>query len=375
MRTPGFLWHQLGLDHASRVSRFFSASTEHLLRHRWVLLLCLGATTLFLAGQTRHLELDTNNDIWFVEGDRTLELSDRFKATFGNDDFVYVLFESDDLFRPENVRRAAALADALEEEVPHLLELTWLGNVENIEDREDHIEIDEFFASAHEDPEALERLRPRALAEPTWVNDLISTDGRIAGLLLEMDAYPEDGTDPRKEVPPAVRAVLARDEFADLVIHAVGGPIIDYDIDVVTAREAVLFTGLCVVVQMAILFWVARGLRGLLAPIAVVLFAIVWAMGAIALYGFKLNIFFVMLPVLLICVGIGDSMHVIAELHQREDQGADRRSALVDAMGTVGWPCLLTSLTTAAGFLAFLAARIKPFREMGPGTGPLPLAS
>ena len=335
------------------------------MRYRWVLLACLGATTLFLGAQARHLELDTNNDIWFVEGDRTLELSDRFKAHFGNDDFIYVLFESDDFFRPENVRRMAALADALEAEVPHLLELTWLGNVEDIEGQDDHIEIEEFLAPAREDPGALERLRSKALAEPTWVNDLISSDGRIAGLLLEMDEYPEDGTDPRKDVPPAVRGVLARDEFSDLVLHAVGGPIIDYDIDVVTAREAALFTGLCILVQMAILFWVARGLRGVLAPIAVVSLAIVWAMGAIVLYDFKLNIFFVMLPVLLICVGIGDSMHVIAELHQEEDRGADRRSALVGAMATVGWPCLLTSLTTAAGFLAFLAARIQPFREMG----------
>ena len=30
-----------------------------------------------------------------------------------------------------------------------------------------------------------------------------------------------------------------------------------------------------------------------------------------------------------------------------------------------GMPCLLTSLTTAAGFLGFCAADIQPFREMG----------
>jgi len=349
----------------SSAYRFFSAMAETVLRQRALLLAAVLALTSFFAFHARKLELDTNNDIWFVEGDRTLELSDRFKEAFGNDDFVYIVFESEDFFRPENIRRMRELADALEVSVPHLLELTWLGNVEDIVGREDRIEIEEFLVKAPEEPAELAKLRRTALSEPTFVNDLISSDGRIAGLLLEMDAYPDEAGDPRKQVPPAVREVLGRPEYRDLLLHVVGGPIIDYDIDVLTAKEAALFTSLCLVVQMAILFWVARGPRGVAVPIAIVALAIVWTLGAIALYGFKLNIFAILLPVLLICVGIGDSMHLIAEFQDQRDRGLPRREALIHATGVVGWPCLLTSLTTAAGFLAFLAARIQPFREMG----------
>ncbi|MBW2271954.1 MAG: MMPL family transporter [Deltaproteobacteria bacterium] len=349
----------------SPAHRFFSELAAQLIQRRWLVLALVAALTAFMAAQTPRLELNTNNDIWFVEGDRTLELSEKFKEAFGNDDFIYVLFESEDFFRPENIRRLGALAEVLEEEVPHLLDLTWLGNVEDIEGLEDLIEIEEFLGEVPEDPARLAELRSRALAEPSFVNALISSDGRIAGLLLEMDAYPEGEMDPRKEVPPVVREILARPEFNDLELHAVGGPLIDYDIDVLTAQESALFTAICILVQMAILLWVARGPRGVLVPVVVVVLATTWALGAIALYGFKLNIFIIMLPVLLICVGIGDSMHVIAEFQDQQDRGLARRDALREAMGVVGWPCLLTSVTTAAGFLAFLAARIKPFREMG----------
>jgi len=198
---------------SSAVYRFFSGLAESMLRRRIPLLAVVLALTAFFAFQTRHLELDTNNDIWFVEGDPTLELSDRFKAAFGNDDFVYVVLESEDFFRPENIRRMRELAEALEASVPHLLELTWLGNVEDIVGREDLIEIEEFLAGEPESAADLAALRRRALAEPTFVNDLISADGRIAGLLLEMDAYPDEEGDPRKQVPPAVRDVLGRPEF------------------------------------------------------------------------------------------------------------------------------------------------------------------
>lgn len=353
-------------DNAPTAGRFFAEMTRGVLRFRWLVIAVLAGATVLLFAQARHLELNTNNDIWFVEGDRTLELSNRFKEAFGNDDFVYILFESEDFFRPESIRQMGRLANALEEEVPYLLDLTWLGNVEYIEGKEDEIEIAEFLAEVPESSDELAALRRKALAEPTFVDDLISRDGRIAGLLLEMDAYPDDGSvDPRKHVPPAVRAVLAQPEFRDLELHAVGGPLMDYDIDVITAQEAGLFTSLCVLVQMAILFWVGRGVRAVVVPVTVVILAVGWTLGVIVLYGFKLNIFIIMVPVLLICVGIGDSMHVIAEFQDQQDRGLRRRDALVAAMRNVGWPCLLTSITTAAGFLAFLAARIKPFREMG----------
>ncbi len=58
-------------------------------------------------------------------------------------------------------------------------------------------------------------------------------------------------------------------------------------------------------------------------------------------------------------------MHVIAEFEDQSRRGLGRRASLIRTLGRVGLPCFLTSLTTAAGFLSFLSAGIKPFREMG----------
>ena len=100
-------------------------------------------------------------------------------------------------------------------------------------------------------------------------------------------------------------------------------------------------------------------------PLLIVATTVVWTFAAIVLYGITLNIFVAMLPILLICVGIGDSVHMITEYHDTRDRGIAPGEALIAAMGTIGFPCLLTSVTTAAGFLAFATARVKPFREMG----------
>jgi hydrophobe/amphiphile efflux-3 (HAE3) family protein len=346
-------------------SRFFAQVGVWVPRARWLLLLGVAVVSVFLAGRLGDLHFDMSNEAWLIEGDDTLRTLEEFKAIFGNDDFVYILYDTADFFRREPIRRFASLAEALEAEVPHLLDMTWLGNAEWIEGRADSVEVEPLMGPLPETADELARVRELALSEPTYVDNLISADGKVAGLMLEMDLYPDGEVDPRKDVPPAVREVLARPEHADLHTVAAGGPILDYDIDVLSATEARDLGVLCLLVQIAVLFWVGRGARAVVVPAVVVVLSVLWTFGAIAIFGFKLNLTVIMVPVLLICVGIGDSLHVIAEFQDQQRRGLARREALSQGMALVGWPCVLTSLTTAAGFLSFLTADIRPFQDMG----------
>ena len=343
----------------------FERFTAVVLRWRWPLLVAVAALSVLFARELPSLRIDNSNENWLVEGDESLELIHKFNDLFGSDDFVYVLQRESDFFRAEPIHRASELAAALDAAVPHVLDTTWLGNAEFIEGRGDTIEIEELMLTLPERPAELARVRARALAEPVYLDNLISRDGSVAGLLLEMDAYPDDGVDPRKDIAPAVREVLARPEFAGLDLTAVGGPIFDYDLDKVAASEGQRLGLVCLVIQMAILFWVGRGLRGVVVPALLVVLSVVWTFGLVAIAGIELNAIVAMVPVLLICVGIGDAMHIISEFHYQQGLGLERRAALGRAMSLVGWACVLTSVTTAVGFLSFTVTPIRPYREMG----------
>ena len=190
--------------------RFFSSLADKLLRFRWLGIIAVVLLTVFFAYQMQGLKFDNSNEIWFVEGDRSLDLIDKFRDVFGNDDFVVLLFESRDFFEPENIRVIGRLAKALEAEVPYLKDMTWLGNVEYIEGIEDGIKIHELLETVPEDPEEMAEVRKKALSEPTYLNSLISPDGQSAAIILEMEKYPEDGNklDPKNEIAPVVREIL-----------------------------------------------------------------------------------------------------------------------------------------------------------------------
>ena len=107
--------------------------TEQLIRYRWWSLALVALVTLGAISQVPNLRIDNSNETFFLEGDPTQERLDAFRDTFGNDDFVFVLVEVEDAFASDTLNPLAELADRLELEVPHLLDLTWAGNVEWIE--------------------------------------------------------------------------------------------------------------------------------------------------------------------------------------------------------------------------------------------------
>jgi hydrophobe/amphiphile efflux-3 (HAE3) family protein len=349
----------------SGTNTFFARLAEAILRFRWLLLLIVFIITIFAFYEMRSLRMDNSNESFFLEGDPTKLLLDKFRDTFGNEDFVYVLIETRDFFEPDTIRLIRKLAEDLEEHVPYVKDMKFLGNVEYVEGVEGGIRTSDLIEEIPETLEDINLIRERAMNEPLYLDNLISRDGKTAAILLECESYPDEKVDPRKEIPPAVYKILAKPEYADLKVYTVGGPIIDLAMDETAAREMSLLGLICLGLQMLILLWVARGVRGVVTPLLVVILSVFWTLGLLGVLDWTLSLMVIMLPTLLICVGIGDSMHIISEFQDQQDRGLARRQAIVKALALVGIPCLLTCLTTAAGFFSFLGTVIKPVREMG----------
>jgi predicted RND superfamily exporter protein len=112
---------------------FFARLAETILRFRWLLLLLVFLLTIFAFYEMRSIRMDNSNEAFFLEGDPTKLLLDKFRDTFGNEDFVYVLIETDDFFRTDTIRLIKKLAEDLEAHVPYVKDMKFLGNVEYVE--------------------------------------------------------------------------------------------------------------------------------------------------------------------------------------------------------------------------------------------------
>lgn len=73
-------------------SFFFGRLTDWVLRRRGAVAVLIVLLTAFFLWKMQDLQFDNSNEIWFSEGDPSLERINTFHKLFGNDDFVYLVF-------------------------------------------------------------------------------------------------------------------------------------------------------------------------------------------------------------------------------------------------------------------------------------------
>ena len=104
-------------------SFFFGRLTDWVLRRRGAVAVLIVLLTAFFLWKMQDLQFDNSNEIWFSEGDPSLERINTFHKLFGNDDFVYLVFDADTLFSPESLRLLSDLVSDIRKKFPYLREV------------------------------------------------------------------------------------------------------------------------------------------------------------------------------------------------------------------------------------------------------------
>lgn len=365
-------------DYIERLSGFFERLGARSYDHRWIVLsicLLLVGACFLLASKIRY---DNSFEAYFRRDDPAYVAYLQYREDFGSDEVSYILYEAPDYphgpWNLEVMRKIGRLTEALEEEVPFVQEVTSLVNLEFLEGVADGLEIYDLLEEFPESQGALLDIKEKVLAKPLYVGGIASADGRYAAVIIEMDRSsidpveeirvdPEGGDGLSNLYPQAsntkVEEILARPEYEGIRFHHTGDVPFNAVLNEISANEGWTLAGICVAVIAVLLFVFFRRFIGVFGPLCVVVLSILVAVALMGVLGWNLDLMFGMLPTLLIAVGVADSVHIISEFRACHASLGERRAAVRRTMFLIGTPCLLTSLTTAAGLLAMSVAPIK----------------
>jgi len=208
------------------------------------------------------------------------------------------------------------------------------------------------------------RLARRALRDSTWPRQLVDEAGTVGAVVVEVAS---SGSRDNAAAYAALDAALAPHEARGWRFHRVGGPVefvvAGGELQADTARMVPLMVALVAVV-LVVLFHSARLAAAALATVGV---GVVWTFGALGWVGWPQNSVTQALPPLLLVIGACDVIHLLARLASDAAAHPDRghRALLLQAAREVGPPCVLTSLTTAAGFASFATSGLESFVRFG----------
>ncbi|HIL88103.1 MAG TPA: hypothetical protein EYM25_05235 [Deltaproteobacteria bacterium] len=251
----------------------------------------------------------------------------------------------------------------LEAKLMPIREVTSLANTDTILGRDGDLSIEPVLEDVPESSEDAQAIQARVAENELFRNVLHSPDGRRTGLVIETMMDEED-TENLNALYHAIQQVVAAHPGPEHVYIAglsVGTSALKKAIDVDTAR---LFPVVSVF-ALVCLWLVFRGITGMLVPMLVVLCAIALTMGVMVLLDFPMNIVTSALPVFLISIGVADGIHIYSDYRDHRLAGKPREEAVRLMLERMTMPVVMTSVTTAIGFLALAVTEIVPIRTFG----------
>ncbi len=128
-------------------------------------------------------------------------------------------------------------------------------------------------------------------------------------------------------------------------------------------KDFSLFLTLALIVTAIILLLIYRSIRGMLLPYLVSISTMIFLLGIMALIGVELSVLSVLIPPIILFVATSDGIHLLNAYRQNKSENYFLR--LNAAITKVFVPTLLTSVTTAIGFISLLSIPSKPVQELG----------
>jgi predicted RND superfamily exporter protein len=370
-----------------RIERAFEAWGHLAYRRAWRVIAIGALVTVALATQLPKLGFDTSTEGMFHPDDPIRVAYDEFRARFGSDTMILAAVRPERVFDLATLERLRALHEAIEAEVPLLVEVTSLVNARETRGVGDELVVGELMEEWPETAEQVAEIERRALANPLYLDNLISRDGRLTVVVIETSTYSSARDDAGFEdfgetgAPAAAPAFLTGEEQSSIVealedvvrrhrapgfeIHLAGTQVMADAMQKEMQADMSRFTGLSLGMITAFLALLFRRLAGVVLPLAAVILSVVSTMSIMAAIGVPITLPTQILPSFLLAVGVGASVHILAIFFQARRRGENKQAAIAFSLGHSGLAVAMTSLTTAAGVASFVAADLRPISHLG----------
>jgi predicted RND superfamily exporter protein len=117
------------------------------------------------------------------------------------------------------------------------------------------------------------------------------------------------------------------------------------------------------ILSFGLLLLIFKNFKSALLPFLISVLSLIWLFGLTGMLGYKINLLSSLLPPILFFVSMSDAVHLMNAL--KKAKGRNKVEKIKNALEIVWIPTLLTSVTTAVGFLSLLWINTEPVQLLG----------
>lgn len=340
---------------------------EGIIRYRLPLSIVIGIITIFMGYYASKVEMSYEFARTIPPDDPDMLYHEQFKAQFGEDaNLIAVGVRDSSIYQLENFKAFRELTREIKKisGVTAVLSLPVLPLILK-DTANQNFFLSEIFNDSITTQQQLDSLLGVALDQKIYSDQIINTSNGATMMLVSV----------KKEVMNSPLRVGMTQSLLDIgktfedktniKLRYAGLPFIRTVVANALKREMNIFLIASAVVTGLIMFVFFRSFRAVLFSMIMIGILVVWVLGTLVLFGFKITLLSGLIPPVIVTIGVTNAIYLLNKYHLEYFKTKNKKEAIKGVVRKMGLAMFLTNLTVAISFLTLLATDISILREFG----------
>ena len=321
-------------------------------------------SALFFMKMKDNSRMETNLDKYMPHDHPAFVYSDQAEEWFSIKDGIIVAVENQNgIYNKETLDLIKALTKKFQK-MPEIekADVTSLYTADNIVGTEDGMDVKAFYKKTPKTNEKFEELRQKVKSNEMVYGRLVSEDEKVTVIIsaINKDVFTQ-------EFYTQILETTDKFQTENVKLHVAGRPIIEGTMALLGPADMKKMVPIVLLVIIIVLFVTLRSFKSTLLTILVVLLSTLWAFGLMAVANIPIYAVSTMIPVMLIAIGVADGIHLYShlQLFMIKNPLAKKKEAVMDMIKHMWSPVIMTSVTTAVGFVSLLTSQVYPIKYFG----------
>ena len=330
----------------------------------WLVFAVVAAISVaFFVGVAGNTRMETDLDEYMPKDHPAFVYSDEAEEWFDIKDGIIVAIEHPDgvynhgtLSKVKDLTKELQRHDRIDKG-----DVTSLYTADNITGSEDGLDVRAFYSQIPESESELAALRSSVRANDMMQGRLVSGDETVTLIIAKLgdDAFSQE----------FYREILNLTETYEgpEKLYVAGRPIVEGTMAYLAPKDMKRMVPIVLLIITVVLALVLRSPKSTIFTLLVVVLSTLWTFGLMAWLGIPIYAVSTMIPVMLIAIGVADGIHIYGHLglYQREHPGASAGDGAAEMIRGMWKPVVMTSVTTAVGFISLLTSEVYPIKYFG----------
>lgn len=328
-----------------------------------VMIVFIGITLFFVSAMKDNTRMETDLDKYMPQDHPAFIYSDQAAEWFDIKDGIIIavenqngIYNSGTLSKIKKLTKDLQKLDEIEKQ-----DVTSLYTADNIVGTEDGMDVKAFYKRIPKTQEKLNELQQKVRSNEMVYGRLVSENETVTVIIARIndDVFTQEFYNEILE--------LAHSYEGDENIHVAGRPIVEGTMAVLGPADMKRMVPIVLGVIIIILLGLLRSVKNTILTMIVVLFSTIWTFGLLAVVGIPIYAVFTTIPVMLIAIGVADGIHLFShvDLFRAENPTASKIDTIKNMVQEMWKPVVMTSVTTAVGFISLLTSQVYPIKYFG----------